>query len=166
MNQIVLKDKVGEFGARLKVLARGLERARQLRMKEVASRDALVNYLLNNVELIQALADSYADLDKENTNLERELVSLERDLRELKRATFVPSATSGANHTSESEGSDSEPSSRVTDEELLCGAERSGAKSVRDTESDASADALAEVPDTKVTTRNKSHAAKKSVKEV
>ena len=162
MNQIEVKNSVGEFGARLKVLARGLERARQLRMKEVASRDALVNYLLNNVELIQALADSYADLDKENTNLERELVSLERDLRELKRATFVPSATSGANHTSESEGSDSEPSSSVAPEELLCGAERSGAKSG----GEASADALAEVPDTKVTTRNKSHAAKKSVKEV
>lgn len=162
MNQIVIKDSVAEFGARLKVLARGLERARQLRMKEVASRDALVNFLLNNVELIQALAESYADLDKENTNLERELVSLERDLRELKRATFTPSATSGANHTSGSEESDSEPSRSVTDEELLCGAERSGAKSVREAESDA----LAEVPDTKVTTRNKSHAAKKSVKEV
>ena len=158
MNQIVVKDKVGEFGARLKVLARGLERARQLRMKEVASREALVNYLLNNVELIQALADSYAGLDKENTNLERELVSLERDLRELKSATFVPSETFGANHTSET----NEREDRVTDEELLCGAERSGAKSGGEAESDA----LAEVPDTKVTTRNKSHAAKKSVKEV
>lgn len=162
MNQIVLKDSVGEFGARLKVLARGLERARQLRMKEVATREALVNFLLNNVELIQALADSYADLDKENTSLERELVSLERDLRELKRATFVPSETSGANSTSGGEGSDSEPSRSVTPEELLCGAERSGAKSEADTESGAQA----EVPDTKVTTRNKSHAAKKSVKEV
>ena len=162
MNQIVVKD-VAEFGARLKVLARGLERARQLRMKEVASREALVNFLLNNVELIQQLAEQVVALDKENTNLERELVSLERDLRELKRATFTPSETSGANHTSEG------VSRSVIDEELLCGAERSGAKSVRDAsaggeaESDASAQA---VPDTKVTTRNKSYAAKKSVKEV
>ena len=153
MNQIVLKDKVGEFGARLKVLARGLERARQLRMKEVASRDALVNYLLNNVELIQALADSYADLDKENTNLERELVSLERDLRELKRATFTPSETSGANSTSGG------VSRSVMDEELLCGAERSGAKSGGDTQPGA-------LVETKSMVKAKSHAAKKSVKEV
>ena len=160
MNQIVLKDKVGEFGARLKVLARGLERARQLRMKEVASRDALVNFLLNNVELIQALADCFADLDDENTNLERDLIAAEKELRELKATTSVPSEATCANHTSGG------VSRSVMDEELLCGAERSGAKSVREAELDASADALAEVPDTKVTTRNKSHAAKKSVKEV
>ena len=152
MNQIV----VAEFGARLKVLARGLERARQLRMKEVASRDALVNFLLNNVELIQQLAEQVVALDKENTNLERELVAAEKELCQL-------SETFGANSTSESEGSDSEPSRSVTDEELLCGAERSGAKSEAESESGASAQA---VPDTKVTTRNKSHAAKKSVKEV
>ena len=155
MNQIEVKNSVGEFGARLKVLARGLERARQLRMKEVASREALVNFLLNNVELIQALADSYADLDKENTNLERELVSLERDLRELKSATFIPSATSGANSTSDT----NEREDRVTDEELLCGAERSGAKSGGDTQPGA-------LVETKSMVKAKSHAAKKSVKEV
>lgn len=153
MNQIVIKDSVAEFGARLKVLARGLERARQLRMKEVASRDALVNFLLNNVELIQALANSYATLDDENTQLERELIAAEKELRELKKAN----ETSGANHTSEGVGRS------VDTEELLCGAERSGAKSGDDTES---ASQSGVVPDTKVTTRNKSHAAKKSVKEV
>lgn len=158
MNQIVVKDSVGEFGARLKVLARGLERARQLRMKEVASREALVNFLLNNVELIQALADCFADLDDENTSLERELIAAEKELRELRATTPVPNATTSANHTSET----NEREDRVMDEELLCGAERSGAKSGGDTESGVSA----AVPDTKVTTRNKSHAAKKSVKEV
>ena len=156
MNQIEVKNSVGEFGARLKVLARGLERARQLRMKEVASRDALVNYLLNNVELIQALADCFADLDDENASLERDLIAAEKELRELRATTSIPSETSGANNTSEG------VSRSVAPEELLCGAERSGAKSG----GEASADALAEVPDTKVTTRNKSHAAKKSVKEV
>ena len=156
MNQIEVKNSVGEFGARLKVLARGLERARQLRMKEVASREALVNYLLNNVELIQSLADCFADLDDENASLARELIAAEKELRELRATTPTPSETSGANNTSEG------VSRSVAPKELLCGAERSGAKSG----GEASADALAEVPDTKVTTRNKSHAAKKSVKEV
>lgn len=153
MNQIVLKDKVGEFGARLKVLARGLERARQLRMKEVASRDALVNFLLNNVELIQSLADCFADLDDENTSLERDLIAAEKELRELRATTPVPNATTSANNTSEG------VSRSVAPEELLCGAERSGAKSGGDTQPGA-------LVETKSMVKAKSHAAKKSVKEV
>ena len=148
MNQIDIKNNVGEFAARLKVLVRGLERARQLRMKEVASRDALVNYMLNNVELIQALADCFADLDDENASLERELIAAEKELRQLK-------ATSGANSTSDT----NEREDRVTDEELLCGAERSGAKSEADTQPGA-------LVETKSMVKAKSHAAKKSVKEV
>ena len=155
MNQIEVKNSVGEFGARLKVLARGLERARQLRMKEVASRDALVNFLLNNVELIQSLADCFADLDDENASLERDLIAAEKELRELKATTSVPNATTSANSTSET----NEREDRVTDEELLCGAERSGAKSGGDTQPGA-------LVETKSMVKAKSHAAKKSVKEV